>query len=69
MHIIVAGPTGVGKTTTAGALWSRLGLQPYLEEVSGNPFLPGFAEPAQNGVSFAVLVPAARDGTARTEHC
>jgi len=48
MHIIVAGPTGVGKTTTAGALSTRLRLPACLEEARSNPFLTRFsAEPAK----------------------
>jgi len=48
MHIIVAGPTAVGKTTTARGLSARLGLSAYLEEAERNPFLARFpTDPAK----------------------
>jgi deoxyadenosine/deoxycytidine kinase len=43
MHIIVAGPTGVGKTTTARGLAAGLHIPACLEEVGRNPFLARFS--------------------------
>lgn len=42
-HIVVAGPTGVGKTTTARRLSARLRLPACLEEAERNPFLARFS--------------------------
>lgn len=43
MHIVVAGPTGVGKTTTARGLSARLRLPACLEEAGRNPFFTRFS--------------------------
>lgn len=41
-HIAVEGPIGVGKTSLAQALASRLNARLVLEEIEGNPFLARF---------------------------
>jgi deoxyadenosine/deoxycytidine kinase len=41
-YIVVEGPIGVGKTTLAKLLASRIGADLMLEEVEANPFLPQF---------------------------
>jgi len=43
-YIAIEGPIGVGKTTLAEALASKLGGRLVLEVVEENPFLPGFYE-------------------------
>ncbi len=41
-YIVVEGPIGVGKTSLAERLATRLGARLALEVADDNPFLPGF---------------------------
>jgi deoxyadenosine/deoxycytidine kinase len=54
-YIAIDGPLGIGKTTAAEALASRLNATTVLEDWSLNPFLKAFYE-GQSGTAFQVEV-------------
>ena len=41
-YIVIEGPIGVGKTSLVNLLIEEFGGRTILEDVEGNPFLPGF---------------------------
>lgn len=56
MYVAIEGVIGVGKTTLTRLLAERLGVQPLLEVVEENPFLPVFYEdPVRYGFKVQVF--------------